>query len=110
MNCPNCLSSEIVKKGSLTNGKQRYKCRVCGRQFVENPQKSQISDETKRLIDKLLLERLPLAGIVRVTGVSKRWLQYYVNAQYDQTPRKIIVSKKSKGRLTIEGDELGSFA
>lgn len=110
MNGPNCLSSEIVNNGSLTNGKQRYKCRVCGRPFVENPQKSQMAAETKRLIDKLRLERLPLAGIVRVTGVSKRWLQYDVNAQYDPTPRKIRVSNKSNGRLTIEGDELGSFA
>ena len=77
---------------------------------VANPQKSKISDETKKLINKLRLERLPLAGIVRVTGVSKRWLPYDVNAQSDQTPRKIVVSTKSKGRLTIEGDELGSFA
>ena len=58
----------------------------------------------------MLLERLPLAGIVRVTGVSKRWLPYYVKAQSDQTPRKLVVSKTSKGRLTIEGDELWSFA
>ncbi|KJU86076.1 Insertion element protein [Candidatus Magnetobacterium bavaricum] len=31
------------------------------------------------LIDLLLLERMALAAIVRVTGVSERWLQDYVN-------------------------------
>jgi hypothetical protein len=49
---------------------------------VENPQSHRISEGTKALIDKLLLERLSLAGIVRATGVSARWLQYYVNDKY----------------------------
>jgi len=33
-------------------------------------------------MDKLLLERMLLAGIVRVTGVSARWLQDCVNRNY----------------------------
>ncbi len=107
MNCPHCRSEKIVKNGSLTNGKQKYKCKVCGRQFVLNPKKQ--SDETKRLIDQLLLERVPLAGIARVAGVSERWLQKYVNEKYENIHRHVVVSTKSKGRLTIECDELWSF-
>ncbi len=79
--CPRCGSTEYVKNGSIHNGKQKYMCKACGRQFVDNPQNQRISDATKALIDKLLLEKLPLAGIARVTGVSERWLQYYVNAK-----------------------------
>jgi len=41
------------------------------------------------LIDKLLLERLSLAAIVRVTGVSERWLQAYVNQKYYLTPKQV---------------------
>ena len=38
------------------------------------------SDEATRvMIDKMLLERLALAAIARITGVSERWLQIYVN-------------------------------
>ena len=96
MNCPDCLSNEIVKNGSLSNGKKRYQCKSCGRQFVLDPQKSKISDETKILIDKLLLERISLAGIVRVVGVSKRWLQYYVNNKYNNIPKQLEVKKKVK--------------
>jgi transposase-like protein len=77
----------VVKNGRIHNGKAKFACKDCRRQFVENPQQRLISAETKGQIDKLLLERLPLAGIVRVTGVSPRWLQYYVNAKYAAVPQ-----------------------
>jgi insertion element IS1 protein InsB len=46
-----------------------------------------ISQATKALIDKLLLERVSLAGIARVVGVSERWLQTYVNQKYASQPQ-----------------------
>ena len=111
MNCPKCSSQAIVKNGSIHTGKQKYSCKDCGRQFVENPQnKNQpIPDETINIIEKLLLERLALAAIVRVTGVSKRWLQNYVNKKYSEISQEVIVAKKQKGKLTIECDEMWSF-
>ena len=36
-------------------------------------------------------------------------MQYYVNDKYEDIPKIVSVSKKSKGRLTIECDELWSF-
>jgi len=48
------------------------------------------------LIDQLLLERISLAGIARVTGVSKKWLQDYVNAKYASVERQVKVSAKEK--------------
>ena len=95
--CPRCGSSECVKNGSIHTGKQKYRCKQCGRQFVDDPQNAPISNETKALIDKLLLEKIPLAGIVRVTGVSERWLQYYVNDKYAHVPQHVQVSAKKKG-------------
>ena len=56
-----------------------------------------IRDDTKQTIDKLLLERVSLAGIVRVTGVSARWLQYYVNAKYATVPRSVTVTEQKEG-------------
>lgn len=109
MHCPRCGSQQIVKNGSIHNGKQKYKCNACGRQFVENPQNEPISKEKKDLIDKLLLEKIPLAGIARVVGVSERWLQNYVNQKYDAIPKEIDVTNKEKGRLTVQCDEMWSF-
>ncbi len=80
--CPRCDSNEVVKNGLIHNGNQNFKCKQCGRQFVFNPRNKPIAQETKDLIDKLLQELLPLAGIARVTGVSERWLQNYVNTLY----------------------------
>ncbi len=57
LTCPNCGSHHIVKNGSTHNKKQKYKCQECQRQFIENPPKKFISDETKELIDKLLLKK-----------------------------------------------------
>ena len=70
--CPSCASKQIVKNGKIHNGKQNHKCRDCGRQFVQDPKKKVINQETKNLIDKLLLEKIPLAGIARVTDVCER--------------------------------------
>ena len=84
--CSKCQSEKVVKNGHIHNGKQRYKCKQCGYQFVEDPQNKPVSDEQRELIDKLLLEKVSLAGIVRVVGVSERWLQYYVNGAYDDLP------------------------
>jgi transposase-like protein len=63
-----------MKNGTTRRGKQNYKCRVhlwrgealCGRQFVENPQWKRREPDTTVMIDRLLLEKLPLAGIARV--------------------------------------------
>lgn len=95
--CPQCQAHTVVKNGHIHNGKQRFKCRSCGRQFIDNPTNIIISDDTKALIDRLLLERISLAGIARVVRVSPQWLQSYVNVRYAQVPRQVDISSKKKG-------------
>jgi insertion element IS1 protein InsB len=108
MNCPVCKSTNIIKNGTIHNGKQKYQCNDCKRQFVENPQNKIIPPKTWELVDKLLLEKIPIAGISRVTGISEPWLQRYINRKYENTPHEIGIVKK-KGSLTIECDEMWSF-
>jgi insertion element IS1 protein InsB len=109
MKCPRCQSENIIRNGSIHNGKQKYECKECKRQFVENPENKIISSETEMLIDRLLYEKIPLAGICRVTGVSESWLQNYVNKKYESVPKQVNISNKKKGRLTIQCDEMRSF-
>jgi len=107
--CPVCGSEHLIKNGSVHNGKPKCQCKSCGRQFVVGPTNSPVSQEIKQLIDRLLLERISLRGIARVTQVSWSWLQDYVNRKLARTPRQIKVLRKSPGRLIIECDEMWSL-
>lgn len=62
---------------------------------MENASRQPVDEATRQLIDKLLLERLAIAAIARVTGVSERWLQMYVNQKYYQTPKTVEVTQKN---------------
>ncbi|WP_420800314.1 IS1 family transposase [Myxacorys almedinensis] len=107
--CPICASSDTVKNGCIHTGKQRFKCHDCGRQFVEQPTQKVIDQATRELIDRLLLERISLAGIARAAQVSQQWLQTYGNEKYAKVPRQVPVTPKKRGGLTRQCDELWSF-
>ncbi len=108
MKCPNCDSNNIKKNGSIHNKKQKFQCKDCGRQFIENPTKKYVTQEQWELVDKLLLEKIPIAGISRVTGISEPWLQRYINKKYEEIEKAIDIKKK-RGPLTIQCDEMWSF-
>ena len=96
MKCPKCGSEHTVKNGRIHNGKAKRMCKDCRRQFVPDAAKKVITPPTWELIDKLLLEKIPLAGIVRVTGISADYLQAYVNRQYETVPREVRVHVQKK--------------
>jgi hypothetical protein len=56
-----------------------------------------ISQETRALVDKLLRERVSLAGIVRITNVSPAWRQTDVNRMYAAQPHQANVSAQKNG-------------
>ncbi len=72
--CPQCKSSKYKKNGHIHNGKQNHHCHNCGRQFVECFAQYLLSEETRALIERLLLERISLRGICRAVGVGLKWL------------------------------------
>ncbi len=88
MQCPQCGSEQHIKNGRTYYGKQRYQCKDCKRQYVEGSEYRHISLEDWALVDKLLLEKLSLAGIARVTGISMSYLQDYVNRKLEGTSNK----------------------
>lgn len=73
--CPRCQSEKVVKNARIHTGTPKFACRACGRHCVEAPTKRISSNETRALVDSLLLERVSLAGMVRSTKVSPSWLQ-----------------------------------
>jgi IS1 family transposase/transposase-like protein len=109
MICPDCNSENTIRNGSIHNGKPRFRCRQCGRQFAEHPENKIISEETRAIVERLLPEKTPLAGIAGTARVSERWLQSYVSDKYENIQKVVTVTEKPNGCLAIECDEMWSF-
>jgi insertion element IS1 protein InsB len=113
LRCPRCQLSHIKKNGHTHYRQQNYRCLKCGRQFVADSQR--VGDEKRALVQSLLLERLSLRGICRVTGVSLTWLLQFMATLYEQLPEDLCVTLASPCRqvqllrLEAEVDELWSF-
>lgn len=84
--CPSCRSRSVKKNGHLSNGKQNYRCKPCGRQFIATSEQWHVTESDKELINKLLLERISLNGICRVVNVSQSWLLHYIKELYADLP------------------------
>ena len=110
MVCPSCGSSQYKLNGHIHNGKQNHLCKGCGRQFVAKPSKKYISEADKERINKLLLERISLAGITRVMEVSESWLLGYVSELYasqaDDLSAQIPTQEEMQAYLADRFDEL----
>ncbi len=79
MECYHCGSVRVNKSGKTRNGKQRYKCRECGRTLRENPQRHTYDEARKEEILRAYHERSSLRGLTRIFGVSRQtvtsWLK-----------------------------------
>jgi insertion element IS1 protein InsB len=113
LSCPRCGLSHTKRNGHTHYRKQNYRCLRCGRQFVSDSQ--WVSDDTRALVGKLLLERLSLRAICRVTGLSLTWLLQFIATLYERLPDDLRVAPPSPRRrvhllrLEAEVDELWSF-
>jgi insertion element IS1 protein InsB len=114
LRCPHCGLSHIKRNGYTHYGKQNYRCKNCDRQFVEDSQ--HIGEEMKDLVKVLLLERISLRGICRVTGVSLTWLLDFITEIYAALPDdlNVTLSQAEKSviqlvQLEVEADEIWSF-
>jgi transposase-like protein len=56
--CPQCGSPKYKSNGHIHSGKQNHQCKAGGRQFGECFEQYLISDHTRALIERLLLERI----------------------------------------------------
>ena len=109
MQCPRCSSQKIIKNGSIANGKKKFMCKDCSRQFVENPKIKIISKETWEIVDRLLVEKISQAGISRALGISKRWLRKYIKEKRNEVPKKPFKMSTNK-KIHIEFDELWTYS
>ncbi len=77
MQCPKCQSSH-KKKNGFRRGKQSYKCKDCGYQFVENPISRKYPPEVKQICLKMYLNGLGFRAISK-RSASRRALIRLLN-------------------------------
>jgi transposase-like protein len=113
LTCPTCQSRTIKKNGSIHNGKQKYECLSCKRQFIENPQNKLIPEETRERIRRSLLERVSLEGICRIFDVSMTWLLDFIEETYKSLPEDlnadVVYENEEFAIAVLSADELWSF-
>jgi transposase-like protein len=82
--CYHCRSEAIVKNGIAPNGKQKYRCKGCGKQSREQPSPNGYPEERREEILRAYEERSSLRGLSRTFGVARntvsRWLKKNDNA------------------------------
>jgi transposase-like protein len=77
--CRHCASSNTIRHGYTRKAKQRFRCRACGRSFVQDPASAAHDPVRKEEILRAYHERTSLRGLSRIFGVSRntvtRWLK-----------------------------------
>jgi insertion element IS1 protein InsB len=113
--CPRCQSPKFKKNGHIHNGKQNHHCHDCGRQFVDCFEQYLVSDDTRALIECLLVEWISLRGICRAVGVKLKWLLGFLVHCFEALPEHLHVQPVSCQhdvliqRFEVEADEMASF-
>ena len=77
--CCYCNGEHIKKNGFAPNGKQKYRCKGCGKASRENPSLKGYSETRREEILRAYEERSSLRGLSRTFGVSRntvtKWLK-----------------------------------
>lgn len=111
--CPSCTSNLIKKNGHIHNGKQKYQCLACKKQFVLDPAQKIIDEKTKSLVRKTLLERVSLEGVCRIFDVSMPWLLDFIDELVRELPENLnaaVVQENDDIEVAVlEADELWSY-
>jgi IS1 family transposase len=111
--CPHCSALIARKNGSTSNGKQKFQCLSCLKQFVEDPQNKIIPADTKERIRRSLLERVSLEGICRIFDVSMTWLLEFMQQTFTALPdhlnADVLAENDNFEVFVLEADEMWSF-
>jgi insertion element IS1 protein InsB len=113
--CSQCQSPKYKKNGHIHHGKQNYQCKDWGCQFVDCFAQDLVSDDTRALIERLLVERISLRGRCRAVGVTLKWLLGFLVECFEALPDHLHVEPLTchqdvmMQRLAAEADEMSSF-
>lgn len=109
--CKSCGSIERMKNGNA-HGKQRYKCKSCGKTYVDGDKRNKYSTEKRLKVVKMYLEGIGIRSIERLEGVPNpliiSWLRKFAK-QVQEKIKATKTPKETKDIQIIELDELFSY-
>ena len=85
MQCPKCKSSQNKKNG-FRRGKQSYKCKDCGCQYVENPISRGYTSQVKQICLKMYLNGMGFRAIARVREIDHSTIINWVRQEGEALP------------------------
>src|SRR5262245_49503340 len=113
--CPRCQSPPSKKNGQIHHGKQNHHFHDGGRQFADCSNQYLNSEDTRALIERLLVEPISLHGICRAVGVTLKWLVGFLVQCFEALPDHLNIEPVSRTqdvmiqRLEVDADEMQSF-
>jgi len=105
MKCSKCLCEESVKSG-IIKGKQRYKCKGCGRNYTVELKSTAKPQFLKKQALHLYLEGLGFRSIERFLGVSNVSVLNWIRS-FGKGVEKL--NSDSKEIEMVEVDEMHSY-
>jgi transposase-like protein len=111
LRCKHCGSEEKVRNG-CPNGKQRYKCKECGKNYVSGDSREKYSNDKKLKVVRMYLEGIGIRSIERLEGVSNpliiKWIRKF-SKSLKRKLNEVNIPQDAKQISIIELDELFSY-
>jgi len=103
--CPRCSARSIQKNGTTAQGKQRFRCTRCHRQFIIHYSYQGRDPSVRRLIVPLSMNGCGVRDIARVLAISPNT----VLKSLRQAARRVKRAKLPEHLTDLEVDEMWSF-
>jgi insertion element IS1 protein InsB len=113
--CPRCKAPKYKKHGHMHKGKQHHHGHECGRQFVQGFAHHLLSENTRALSERVLVERISWRGMGRAVGVGLKWflglLVHGVEALPEHLPLQPVTCQHNVliPRLDAEAEAMSRF-
>ena len=109
--CKHCGSSEKVKNGYV-GGKQRYKCKGCGKSYRDGDLREKYTNEQRLRVIKWYLEGVGIMSIERMEKVPNpliiKWIRKFAKILRARL-NEIQIPDDARKIQIIELDELFSY-
>jgi IS1 family transposase/transposase-like protein len=108
-----CQHKSSTKDGKDRNGNQRYRCRLCGARFQEQPHKPlgdlRITMEQATQVLNMLLEGMSIRAVSRITGICKHTICDLIVLVGENCQRFLSRTVKGVQATDVQCDEIWSF-